>query len=218
MTRPSRDSTKPDPGMSVLDHIAALKSCSIGRDALDKETILDIVEYLRAEGVGTSEIAKLFRVQARTIRRDLVAIRKRNAQKADPHLVEEIAGELITEARRCVMRIRRVTGDTDAPHVARIDGERAVFKIVDGLAARLQLLGYLPTATHRVQADLTHHLGSAHGLDGLRDEIDRLRELVPDGSADAAGLQGLKLLTERADQIDETTSNEPREEDVHEDA
>jgi len=200
------------PTLSVLDHIAALKSGSVSRDALGTETILDIVEYLRSEGVGTSETAKLFRVDARTIRRDLQAVRERNAQKTNPGLVEEVAGELVVEARQCVLRIRRVTGDKDAPHAVRIDGERAVFTILDELAARLQSLGYLPTVTHRVQADLTHHLGSAPGLDGLQEEIDRLRGLVPEGSADAAGLSGLRLLTERVDQSGEPADNEPGKE------
>lgn len=186
------------PERSALDHIASLKSGSISGKSIAPETRQEVVEYLAAEGVGTTEISRLFGMTDRTIRRDLDAIRERNALQHDPKLVERIAGELDTEAHRCVQRIRKVTNDKNAPHSAKIDGERAAFQILNDLTERLQSLGYLPSAAHRVQADLTHHLGGVPGFDWILSEIQRVQEITGNENNAAGELGRLAELAEQA--------------------
>lgn len=185
---------------SVHDHIAAVKSGAVKGSSLHPEIRQDIVEYLTSEGLGTAELSKLLGMTDRTIRRDLTAIRDRNALHADPELADRLAGEFVSEARRSMQRIRRTTGDKDAPHAARIDGERAICEIYDKLIGRLQSLGYAPSATHHVRADLTHHLGSTPEYAEIRQEIDRVAAL-PGG--DSADLHELRLLADEAESNEE---------------
>ena len=41
----------------------------------------------------------------------------------------------------------------------------------------LQRLGYLPMATARLQADLTHHVGQIPDLSQMQTEVQRLKEI-----------------------------------------
>ncbi|MEO0482508.1 MAG: hypothetical protein AAF138_02710 [Planctomycetota bacterium] len=181
---------------SVLDHIASLKAGLASGKSFDVETRQEIVEYLSAEGLGSTEIGRLVGISARQIRRDLEKIRDRNALQADPKLAERMGGELVTEARRCVGRIRRTTGDKATSPGTRVEGERAVFEILDRLTARLQSLGYLPSATQRVEANLTHHLGEALGFDAIKAEIDRISG-VASAEEDTSRLRALGTLVEQ---------------------
>jgi len=199
---------------SVLDHIASLKAGMISGKSLSPETRREVVEYLAAEGVGTTEIARLFGFTDRTIRRDLDAIRERNALQQDPKLVERITGELDTEAHRCIQRIRKVTNDKKASHSAKIEGERALFQILNDLAERLQSLGYLPSAAQWVQADLTHHLGDVPSLDRIAAEIQRVSGFTGHDKNAAGELGRLAELTEQASiastSVEENSSDSDR--------
>jgi len=190
------------PARGVLDHIGDLKSKKIEGSALSIEQRHEVVECLQAEGVSTAEISKILGMASRTIRRDLEGIRDANALRADPGMADRMAGELFNEARTCIARIRRTTREKDVSHAVRVDGERAVFQILDSLAARLQSLGHLPTAALKVRADLTHHHVDVPGYDDLKQELDRLTGIVPDGSSQTKELGTLKQLTEKAAGLD----------------
>lgn len=192
---------------NVLDLIAGLKKKTVAGKGLSPETRREVVEYLAAEGVSAAEASRLLGVAARTVRRDLERIREANALKADPGMADRVAGELMNEARAAVARIRRVTREKDAPHGARIEGEKAAYQILDQLASRLQSLGHLPTASQKVQADLTHHLGETRGLDELREEVDRIAQIVPEDAPQSAELRELGRITQKASSLDSMTND-----------
>lgn len=180
------------PERSVIDQIARIKSGTDKGRNLSQEARRSCVEYLHAEGFSIAETAKILDWNDRTIRRDLEHMRAANALKHDDALAERFAGQLVAEAANCVARIRRVTREKDAPHAVRVDAERAVFQIMDSLVARLQSLGHLPSATQRVQADLTHHLGEAPSLSEVEVEIARLAGIT--GSIPGVGASDLARL------------------------
>lgn len=133
------------------------------------------VMHLGAEGVSVPEIAGLLQTSERTIARDRQAIREEQALEPDPQLSGLMAGRLVAEAETCIARIRRVTRDKEAPHTARIDGERAVFDILDRMTQRLQSLGLLPVSVQRLEASLTHRLEGEVSLAEIEAEAGRLK-------------------------------------------
>lgn len=178
-----------DEGRGVLDLLADIKSGRVAARTLDPEVRRVCVEYLFGEGVQIAEIAQLLCRTERTVRRDLDEIRRANALDVDPGFADQIAGELLSEARVSIGRIRRVTREKDAPHAARIDGERTIVQILDIVANRLQSIGYLPSATQRIQAELTHAIEPL-SFDAVTMELERLKGLEsgarPEGPADTS--------------------------------
>ena len=129
------------------------------------------------DGCSTAEISQILQVTDRTIERDKKAIRESNAIARDPRLVEQMVGRLCGEAELSIQRIRRAVRDKKVPPSVRVDAEHRCFEIVKGMIQQLQGLGYLPTATTKVEADLTHHLGELPDFGAMRAEVRRLKEI-----------------------------------------
>jgi transposase len=130
-----------------------------------------------AEGQSTAEIAHLLKVSDRTVERYKKSIRQKNAILPSPELVNNIAGRLVDEAQICIQRIRKTGRDNNCPHAARIEGERGCFQIVNNLAERLQSMGYLPTSTQKLEAELNHHTANPLTLKEIRLEAKRLQKI-----------------------------------------
>lgn len=144
--------------------------------ALDDRRLL--VAYLMSDGYSTAEIAQLLKVSDRSIERDKQAIRQSNALPKDPKLTEQLAGRLMVEAELVIQRIRRTSREKLTPPNVKVDGEHRCFQIISDLVQRLQGLGYLPTASQRLEADVVHHAGEIPDIDMLGAELKRLRSLT----------------------------------------
>ncbi len=137
-----------------------------------------IVSYLMADGYSTADMAQILKVSDRSIERDKKAIREANAIVADPKLVEQMVGRLVLEAELSIQRIRKAVRDKDTPHSVKVDAEYRCFQIINEMTISLQRLGYLPTATARLQADITHSIGQIPELPQLDMEAQRLMQLT----------------------------------------
>ena len=137
-----------------------------------------IVSYLMADGYSTADMAQILKVSDRSIERDKKAIRETNALAADPELVEQMVGRLVCEAELSVQRIRKAVRDKDTPHSVKVDAEYRCFQIINDMTISLQRLGFLPTATARLQADITHSIGQIPELPQLDMEAQRLMQLT----------------------------------------
>jgi len=167
----------------TLTLLQNIKSGSVNPSSLCPADRRLLVSFLMAQGQSTAEIALLLKTSDRTIERDRKAIRDENAMAKDPKLVEKIAGMLYVEAGRCIQRIRKFQRDSDASPAAKMDGEHRCFQILSELSKRLQSLGFLPTATQRIEADVRHSVDSLSSLEEMQHEIKRLiqiEETLPD--------------------------------------
>ncbi|MCA9273960.1 MAG: hypothetical protein KDA31_13060 [Phycisphaerales bacterium] len=172
---------------AVLDVLGDLRAGRIDGKSIDVETRRRCVEYLSCEGATNAEMTQLLGVTDRTIRRDRESIREANALKVDDGFVDRMAGEIVTEARLCVSRVRRISREKGAPAAARIEAERVAFEVTDRMTRRLQSMGFLPTATKRIKADLTHSVESLATTDEILAEIARLKSIDPDAGAESLG-------------------------------
>lgn len=155
-----------------------------------------IVSYLMADGYSTADMAQILKVSDRSIERDKKAIRETNALAADPELVEQMVGRLVCEAELSVQRIRKAARDKDTPQAVKVDAEHRCYQIVSDMITSLQRLGYLPTATPRLQADFTHNIGQIPDFSQMQAEVQRLRQIT--GETQGTDPQ----LTEQLNQIE----------------
>lgn len=131
-----------------------------------------------SDGYSTADMAQILKVSDRSIERDKKAIREASAIAADPQLVEQMVGRLVLEADLSVQRIRKAVRERDTPHAVKVDAEYRCFQIVNDLAMSLQRLGYLPTATARLQADITHSISQIPELSHI--ELESNQRLIQD--------------------------------------
>jgi len=112
---------------------------------IGKEIAIDsrheCVQRLRLEGLANADIADLFGMHERTIRRDLVELRKRNAIHPSPQIVAEVLGEFQIQAQASITRLQRVSRDSRTSPSDQIAAERAITETLDNLAKRLHSVG-----------------------------------------------------------------------------
>lgn len=161
----------------ALAIIRDIKNRTLDPKLLSTDDRRECVDHLMTEGLTAGEMVQILNVSDRTIARDRKAIQEANAIEHDPNLAGQFAGRLVAEAETCISRIRRVTRDKNAPHAVKVDGEKGCYQILSDLSARLQSLGYLPSAAQRIQADLTHSIDGPNCLAEIRSEIDRLEPI-----------------------------------------
>ena len=137
-----------------------------------------IVSYLMADGYSTAEIARILKVSDRSIERDKKAIRETNALAADPELVEQMVGRLVCEAELSIQRIRKAAHDKTTPQAVKVDAEHRCYQIASDMIASMRHLGYLPTATSKLQADFTHNIGQIPDFTQMQTEVQRLRQIT----------------------------------------
>ena len=113
-------------------------------------------------------------------------------------VVKKLVGELLVHARASVTRLQRTARDRGADASARIQANLAAWQVQRESIEVLQSLGYLPKATQKVEAELTHHVASP--LEPAYDlaELQRLREVLEQSGSLDPGLSS---------QLDELTAS-----------
>lgn len=172
-----------------MELLARVKAGTLPADLIAPADRQLLVALLSADGFSTAEIAQVLKVSDRSIERDRRAIRDGLAVSKDPKLVGQMVGRLMAEAELSVQRIRRTARERDVEASVKIDAEHRCFLICRDLTQLLQRIGYLPTASQKVEADLTHHLGELPTFDEMQSEIDRIKAV---SGADAAQLADLE--------------------------
>lgn len=175
----STDSDSP----RTLELLKQIQAGGLSPKSLASRERRHIVAVLTCDGYSAADTAQILQVSDRTIERDKKAIREGNALPHDPRLVEEIAGQLLSEAEVVVQRIRKAIRAKDASVASKVDGEHRCFQIRDRLTATLQSLGYLPTAAQKVEASLTHQTTEIPSFQQMDSEVSRLIEIHQEQSS-----------------------------------
>jgi len=158
-----------------------------------------IISYLIADGYCTADMAQILKVSDRSIERDKKAIRETNALAASPELVEQMAGRLVGEANLSIQRIRKAARDKATPQAVKVDAEHRCYQIASDMIGSLQRLGYLPIATARLQADITHNIGEIPALTQMLAEVQRLKQIT--GETQGTDSEVIEQLNEIEDQL-----------------
>ena len=176
--RQPSDNTPGDAGERTLSLLQKIQAGTVDPKCIRPAERRLIVSYLMADGYSTTDMAQILKVSDRSIERDKKAIRETNALAADPELVEQMVGRLVCEAELSIQRIRKTARDKNTPQAVRIEAEHRCYQIVSDMITSLQHLGYLPIATARLQADVTHNIGEIPALTQMQAEVKRLRQIT----------------------------------------
>ncbi len=178
---------------SPISIIRSLQEGTLPTEALSAESRRTCIEHLHIEGYSAGEIAEIFKVSVRTVRRDVAQIREDHCVVAEPKFVARIVGQLVQEAESSIARLRRIARDRECPHAAKVEAERSAWTVMRELIEKLQSLGYLPTAAQQIEAELTHRIES-HKLSEEFLEVERVLKdvAIPEGSEAAKQLTALR--------------------------
>ena len=190
------DSKHRDTGERTLSLLQKIQAGTVAPKCIRPAERHLIVSYLMADGRSTADMAQILKVSDRSIERDKKAIREANALAAEPELVEQMAGRLVCEAELSIQRIRKAARDKDTSQAVKVDAEHRCYQIRSDMTASLQRLGYLPTATSKLQADFTHSIGQIPDFAQIQAEVQRLRRIT--GETQGTDPQ----LTEQLNQIE----------------
>lgn len=180
MNQANRGDDPPATERSVAETLRAIHEGACAPEQLDTPDRQALVGHLTAEGWSVARTAQLLRVADRTIHRDRARIRRAHAVERSPQVVAESIGRLIQEADTSLQHLRQIGRDPAAEPRDRIEAERSAFHIVERLTSRLQSLGILPTATQKLEADLTHRPGAPPEAAQLREQITLLQQHADD--------------------------------------
>ena len=201
-----RPSNVTDPGTagsetSTMALLRKIESGAIDPKSIGVDDRHQLVAFLLSDGYSVPEMSQILKVADRTIVRDKKAIRESNVIARDPRLVEQMVGRLVGEAELAVQRIRKATRDKDTSKAVKVDAEHRCFQIVNDLVGTMQRLGYLPTATQKVEAELTHHL--VPDFAAMQAEVRRLQRVCDQAGEDLPeATQQLGLLEHKITQAD----------------
>jgi hypothetical protein len=170
-------------GPSVIRLIQSLQRGEVTGKSLSPTDRRKVVEHLNNEGCSVGEMAEVLKVSDRTILRDRKEIQASYALQNDQQTVAQMIGRLVQTAEVAVQRLRKIARDKSTPPAVAVDATHRTYQIVSDVTVRLQSLALLPSATHHIQATLTHHAGDVPGYEILDAEMKRVKSTVVEAAA-----------------------------------
>jgi hypothetical protein len=142
---------------SVLDMINQIKEGRLDPQILNKEERQVCVEVLMGEGVNAPNMAQIFKVSDKTIRRDVHEIRERYGVSPSEDLVKQCVGELLMHMRIHREFLMRLARSKEGSVGERAQSEFYAAQMTLQYMGKLQSLGYLPEKPQAVVGDFYHH-------------------------------------------------------------
>lgn len=144
----------------ILSLIQQLKDRTRSIKTVDEETRLECVQVLHAEDYTASQIAQVFNMSDRQIRRYTQKLREQGALIADEQWAREFLGDLERRVQHNVGYLIRLSRDKDTPATEKIQAVAEAMKLLFDLAKLLQSTGNLPLQPQVIGAEVHHHLSS----------------------------------------------------------
>ena len=136
----------------VFEVLKSIKEGVLDPGLLSKEARESCVEALVVEGYGSGQIASLLKKSDRTVRRDLVEIRKKNALSSSTELAGIIAGELLMAARNQSGRLKQIARSNDVSLKDKANIEYMSWLVFKEAADKLHKIGFLPVTVDRASS------------------------------------------------------------------
>ena len=204
----------------ILDLIQKIRDELVDPRLLSMDERRQCVEILLCEGMNEATIAQILKRSEKTIYRDVLEIRKRNAIVPSIEMVKEMAGELLTNARIHHAYLMRIARSKDSSTPDKIQAELAAWNVLDGLVERMQSLGYLPLRPQEIIGDLFHHIDEQNAEKAFQDVRKTLSDVIDVAQQCGTltpelqeGVNSLRQRVEKAEIIEQTAklSKQPNE-------
>jgi len=163
----------------ILCLIQDIKDGGVAPETLTKDLRQSCVEVLLGEGYTIAAMARVFRRSDKTIKRDLEAIRERNAITPDIELATKIVGEMLMYARIHRDQLMKLARSKEASVSEKSNAEYLAFKVFSELVSKFQSLGYLPQKPQSVVGQVFHHVdGQINDFEELSREIMKIEQMT----------------------------------------
>jgi len=130
----------------VLELVEKIRGGIVDPKLLFTSTRQMCVEALILEGCPTSSIASLFKVSERTIRRDVVELRKKNAIQASPEMTGALLGEFLANARNHSSHLKRIANLREAYPDEKARAAYLAWRVCLELIDQLSVVGFLSSS------------------------------------------------------------------------
>ena len=127
----------------VYETLQKIKDGLLDSKLLPKSIRQLCVEVLIFEGYQPFAIASLLKRSDRTIRRDVEAIRSKNALSSSPQLTQMLIGELIMNARNHYARLKQMAREAGASSREKMQAEFLAWRVNAELFDKLRVVGFL---------------------------------------------------------------------------
>jgi len=179
----------------ILCLIQDIKDGRVLPETLTKDLRQCCVEVLLGEGYTVAAMARVFRRSDKTIRRDLEAIRERNAIIPDLSLATKIIGEMMMYARIHRDQLMKLARNREASVSEKAQAEYLSFKVFSELITKMQSLGYLPSKPQQVVGEIFHHVdGQVNDFEELSREILEIEEMANENNDVKEDVRKMKMV------------------------
>lgn len=127
----------------VYETLQKIKDGLLDSKLLPKSIRQLCVEVLIFEGYQPFAIASLLKRSDRTIRRDVEAMRSKNALSSSPQLTQMFIGEFIMNARSHNSRLKQMAREAGASSREKIQAEFLAWRVYAELIDKLRAVGFL---------------------------------------------------------------------------
>lgn len=142
----------------ILTLLQQIKSGSTDPRGMDKDLRQQVEEVLLLEGTSPPQIAQILKVSDKTIRRDIAAIKERNALTPSLELAKKLIGNLIMKAETHRSFLMRLARSREGSIGEKAQAEYLAWKTTDEFMKLLQTMGYLPLKPKEIVGDFFHHV------------------------------------------------------------
>jgi len=184
----------------ILSLLQQIQTGAVNPKDIDKAVRQQIVEALILEGSSPLQIAQILRVSDKTIRRDISAIRGKNALMPNLELAKRIIGDMMMKADAHRTYLMRVARTQKASVSEKSQAEYLAWKITEEQTKILQSLGYLPLRPKEIVGDFFHHVDSEDdiSLEALKNQIIEIEKVAAEhGGLDEVQTKQIDLLRHR---------------------
>lgn len=189
---------------AIISIIQGVKDGTRDPKSLTKDERQQCVEVCILEGYSVAQIAQLFSCSEKTVRRDVIDIRKRNALTPDIEFVKQVVGELYSRGVNHHGYLMRLARSKEASVSEKTQAEYAAWKVLKDVFEKLQSVGYVPLRSQALTGEVYHHIdvSSDKSFSDLKDAVIELeQEISESGDANPnfkAELDSLKADIEKA--------------------
>ena len=187
----------------ILTVIQQLKDGTRNPKSLTREERQQCIEACTLEGYTVHQIAQLLQCSEKTVRRDLAAIRERNAMTPNVEFVKQLVGDVyqkITSHHDYLVRVAKIKETGAAEKIVAIS---AACKALTDLFKLLQSVGYVPLSPQKITGDIYHHQAEEENksLVELKNELDVFeRTAAETGVLDDAVRLQMKLIEKKIEE------------------
>ena len=162
----------------ILSLIQQIKDGTLNPKILSIDSRKECVKIMKGEGYTNPQIAQIFQITDRQIRRDVKQIREDNPLTPSIEFAKQTVGDVVIKALAHHDYFVRLSNSKDCSSAEKIQSRVAAWQVLKGLVEKLQSLGYLPLKPQEILGDLFYHIDEQNLEKSFQDVRKSLSDVI----------------------------------------